>query len=356
MVALELGDGVVRVRLTAAGPRMAPRLPDVGALRRLHLVASVAQPPAAAPPAGAGDLGLPAIDLDRLTAAELVAAIDAVGIGEGWELADALRAEVRAGRGRTRGLPEELKLQGPNRSFRNLVIGRIAEDLFLLHCAEPLKRQGYEIRDYRGVYENRDFGIVRDGNELPVNVKVVGTRFVSAQKYVGLEPDDCVPVSQYKVASALHSQPDLVYVDLVEFGLRQRVDGYMETVDGDVGIVHQLLTWYGGRGVKRAQDACIETLFHHHGDQLRGLSDGPGNFRVFSARRAYAVMTDNPRRIAQLSGGGAFVGDPTIHLSAASETAPWRAIASILKRRNGLSALLSGIRRSETREQATPAI
>jgi hypothetical protein len=49
--------------------------------------------------------------------------------------------------------------------------------------------------------------------------------------YVGLEPVDCIPISAYKAIGASEKVPTLAYVDLVAFGLRERVDAFMDALD-----------------------------------------------------------------------------------------------------------------------------
>ena len=72
--------------------------------------------------------------------------------------------------------------------------------------------------------ENRDYGVQRDGLELPINVKVASTKFREAQRIVHISPDECIPISAYKAIGASEHVPDLVYVVLVDFTLREKVD------------------------------------------------------------------------------------------------------------------------------------
>lgn len=302
------------------------------------------------------------LDVRLVRASDMVAALDRMGVTDHWQVAQLLRDAVRRGRGTetVESLITSQRLESCNSNFRNLVIGRLAEDLFSKSCLEPLAKAGYEIRDYRGVYENRDFGIFKDGLELPINVKVAGTRFAQAKEQVGLEPEDCVPISCYKAVAAADPRigkvPDLVFVHLVEHGLRGRVDGYMTTLTGAEQTVWQLLTWYGGRGMKQAQDQYVDTLFASRGEEILNLSDGAANLRVISARRVLSVMDQNRGRVTQIGvKSGQFGGDPTVHVSRAEETIPWQALATLL-RTQGLREVLRGIRRNQSRRSADPSL
>jgi len=71
---------------------------------------------------------------------------------------------------------------------------------------------------------------------LPINVKVASTLFRKARTVVGLDPEDCIPISAYKAIGASERVRDLVYVDLVDFTLRQRVDAFMVRLEGSLAV------------------------------------------------------------------------------------------------------------------------
>lgn len=270
-----------------------------------------------------------------MTVAELVAVIDALGIELGWAVGD----ELRAGR----PLPE------PNKSlifgFQNMIVGTIAERAFRdehLATLEP----DFEIVDYISKGENRDFGVVREGLELPINVKVASTLFRKAKTVVGLDPEDCVPISAYKAIGASEKVPGLVYVDLVDFALREKVDDFTAALAGDIGVGYHLFSWFGGTGSKKAQDEYAKALFDQHGEALKALVPGATSFRVISAERVLAILRENPRRVPGLgvrgAGTGGFNAEVNVHVSVEHEMVPWERVADRL-RSEGIQAILDDI-------------
>ena len=293
----------------------------------------------------------------KLSAHALVAALDELGIDNGWVVAAELRAAA-AHRGR-RDAIDGHQLQVYNHSFRNLVIGRIAEQLFIDSALTPLAKAGFTINDYRGVYENRDFGIEKDGVELPINVKVAGTRFDQA-RLVGLDPDDCIAIN---AKSAIHAAdpkqgkaPDLILVHLAEFGVRERVDAYMASLTGPEAMVWDLMSWHNGAGLKHAQDQFIDALFARHGTDLLALSDGPRNFRAISAQRVLSVLHHNTERVTQLGARGKYNGESIVHVSKTTEMTPWSALELIVRRKTGIAQVLDGIRHRSSEVVASPSI
>jgi hypothetical protein len=73
----------------------------------------------------------------------------------------------------------------------NLIVGTIAERVFREDHLAALEPDGFEVIDHHEAGENRDYGLERDGLELPVNVKVASTLFRKAKSVVGLEPENC---------------------------------------------------------------------------------------------------------------------------------------------------------------------
>jgi hypothetical protein len=290
--------------------------------------------------------GQPAIDV-----AAAVAALDAMEIGSGWEVARELRAAHKKGV-RSLELSQQYR-HDYNRSFRNLIVGRIGEDLFVEHCLKPLQRHGFTIVDERDDHSKRDFVLEQtvtgaDGEpstlRLPINVKVVATRFAQAKRFVGLEPDDCVPLKMVSVMSAVQNEPNLVFVHLIEHTLRQRVDAYMSRLSGHEALAWQLLSAYGGKGVEAAQDEYVKTLFSKespHAANLLALSAGAKGFQVISAQDALWVHNTIPKRTPQSFGHGVG-GTPMVHVSVELEMLPWKDLATQL-RRVGVAGVVKSI-------------
>src|SRR6202034_2241795 len=153
-----------------------------------------------------------------LSASDLSQALDSLGIEPGWAYGD----EIRSAPAGARFLPEPARFR--SQGFQNLVVGTTAERVFWEDHLPLLEPDGFVALDYHERGENRDYGLQRDGLELPINVKTASTLFRKARETVGLDPDDCIPISAYKAIGASERVPTLVYVDLVDFTLRERVD------------------------------------------------------------------------------------------------------------------------------------
>lgn len=271
-------------------------------------------------------------DLLQLSAGRLRDTLDKIGIQAGWEVGDLIRQDATIA-------PELPCLENPrdrrNAAFENLVVGTLAERVFRDQHLAALEPHGFEVVDYHESGENRDFGVQRNGRELPINVKVASTMFREARRVVDLDPEDCIPLGAYKAIGASERVPALVYVYLVDFTLRERVDNFMEGLGDDLAVGRDLLSWFGGRGMKRAQDQYIAALFDRHGSDLRALSPGGTSFRVISAQRALAIMRTHPRRVPGLgvkaAGTGVIRGEVNIHVSVDQETRPWDEVADLLQ-------------------------
>lgn len=290
-----------------------------------------------------------AIDALGLPRAKIVEALDELGIPTGWEIGTQLRLGVELA-----GLDRKATQVA---GFRNQVVGRIAERVFRDQHLAILEPE-FEIIDYHAAGEHRDYGVNRDGHELPINVKTASTLFRNAKNF-GLDPEDCIPISSYKALGAVRRVPDLVYVDLVDFTLRERADRVIEGLTGSYAILWDLFSWYGGKGAKAAQDAYVDRLFDHHGSELDALAPGVTQFRVISAQRVLAILRDIPTRVPGLgvkaAGTGSFVAEVNVHVSVGSETVPWDDVADLI-RDEGIQAALDLIRATEEREIPSPLL
>jgi hypothetical protein len=294
----------------------------------------------------------PAVNLEevrQLPARDLEAALDHLGIEFGWEHGDHIR---QASLHRPRGpcLPEPAKSRVE--AFRNLVVGTIAERAFWSQHLAVLPK-AFAIVDLHERGEGRDFAVRQGTLELPINVKVASTQFREARRIVHLDPDDCIPIGAYKAIGASERIPDLVYVFLVDFTLRAKVDDFMDQLTGPVAIGWHLLSWYMGKGVRKAQDRFIEALFAENAAALMELVPGVTSYHVISAQRALAIMHKLPRRVPGLgvkaAGRGVIRAEVNIHVSVGDETRPWSNIVAQLSR-DGIQTVLDQIR------QTTPSV
>lgn len=295
------------------------------------------------------------MDVLELQAGSICDALDEFAIDGGWEIGAFIRVLAPASTGLT-GIP---RCKKPNAAFRNLVVGTIAEGLFRATQLVPLEPYGFKIKDYRAAGENRDFGLEKDGLELPINVKTASTIFRNAKTTVRLDPEDCIPVSAYKALGAVDHVPDLVYADLVDFNLRQKVDKFIESLTGAACVLWDLFSWYGGKGAKKAQDVYITRLFETHREQLEELVDPAGKFRTISAKRVIAIMREYPRRVPGLgikaAGTGSFNAEVNVHVSVKDETVAWEDVAEMLKTR-GIQHVLDLIRKTATETVPSPKL
>jgi hypothetical protein len=293
-------------------------------------------------------------ELRELKAGDLADAVRYLGI-EDWSLAAGiLRAADRA--------PEEPCLPEPKPEgavFMNMFAGTIAERIFREDHLEPMEGLGFSVKDYVEQGDNRDYGLLRDGHELPINVKVAATLYREALSHVGLQPQDCIPISVYKALGASEMVPDLVYVDLVDFELGVKVRAFLDALDGPFAIGRLLLSHYGGAGIRRAQNRYIEQLFNQHGTAMRVLARKEGqDFRVISAQRVLSIMRDNPRRVPGLGVKGVgrtWRGEVNVHISVKDETLSWTEVADTCVN-EGINEVLAAIGRTEKREAPAPKI
>jgi len=290
----------------------------------------------------------------QLSAGHLRDTLEKLGIQPGWEVGDHIHQDAVIA-------PDLPCLENPrdrrNAAFENLVVGTLAERVFRDQHLAALEPGGFEVADYHESGENRDFGVQKEGLELPINVKVASTMFREARRVVELDPEDCIPLGAYKAIGASERVPAMVYVFLVDFKLRERVDSFMEGLDEDLAIGWDLLSWFGGRGMKRAQDQYITALFDRHGPDLRALTPGVTSFRVISAQRALAIMRKHPRRVPGLgvkaAGTGVIRGEVNIHVSVDQETRSWDEIADLLGR-HGVQHVLDQVTRTVRAEIPEP--
>jgi hypothetical protein len=295
-------------------------------------------------------------DVQALPAKELASALDDLGMGPGWIIGDAIRMAATLDPTKPCLSPAE---GGRSQAFQNLVVGTIAERVFRERYLAPLEAKGFTVVDYHEKGENRDYALQRDGGELPINVKVASTKFREAKAVVGLDPDDCIPISAYKAIGASERVPELVYVDLVDFTLREKVDAFIDALQGPLAIGWHLLSWYRGKGAIQAQDRFLNTLFNRHAPELLALAPGASAYRVISAQKVLTIMRRNPHRVPGLgvkgAGTGVIVGEVNVHMSVRDETRAWDDVAKELLS-TGIGPVLKQIRRTVAIEVPDPAL
>ena len=85
--------------------------------------------------------------------------------------------------------------------FSNLLVSRLAEDLFGEMVGYVLKKMGLELKDVRDEYSEADFVALDKFNKMAlfVNVKIHSSLFRQSEQFVGLKPEDTFPLAVYKI-------------------------------------------------------------------------------------------------------------------------------------------------------------
>lgn len=109
--------------------------------------------------------------------------------------------------------------------FANLVSGRFTELVF-----ERTFRSALESLELRLIEETVGHTYVdyriegSHGFALAVNLKNAGVQYREAARWVGLDPEDTLPIATYKIfGSEVAATPPLVYIYLVDWTLLERL-------------------------------------------------------------------------------------------------------------------------------------
>ena len=216
-----------------------------------------------------------------------------------------------------------------NNRFANLVSGRFTELLFHQTYAAAVAAKGLSLTETTGEHDWLDYLLVQPGEgfALGINVKNAGVQFDGAQSWVGLAPDDTLPIATYKIfgSTAKEGHIPLVYVYLVDWTLLPRLRAaYWDSLNDAERAVFQLMTSFKGLP-RKLEDRLIEctvaerlpTLWSGVGydeDSLPGLP-----FRAISGRRCQRIFYVNHGRAPYV-----YVRkmntDPNVHISVTDET------------------------------------
>lgn len=190
-----------------------------------------------------------------------------------------------------------------------------------------------------------DFAVVQQSNRLPINVKNAGTRFEEALKFVGLEPDDCVPIPAYKAHGALEKEPNLLYAVSVDYKLVKRLERSLTNLfSPEEAIVWRLLNKHSGPLFTDAEDRFIFSTTRKYWRKLKPIA-GNSPFNVISARKAIRILHKNPQRtpgIGQKAWGTAARGEINVHVSIKNDMTPWEDVYNTIMR-SGIPGITAGI-------------
>jgi hypothetical protein len=236
---------------------------------------------------------------------------------------------------------------------------RFSDLLKVLVEKARLAGRALAIEDKRADHSFVDFTIHESAQRLPINIKNAGTLFRRSAEFVGLAPEDCIPIPAYKAFGALEKkEPNLVYVICVDHELVGVVrEAIPSTFDANEKLVWALLESYVGHHVKKAEDTFVLGMVRKYWPLLASkIASKP--FRLISARRAIKILQSLPKRTPGLGvpawGTGASA-EVNVHVSIAAETTSWEAVEQMIIT-SGTSRVLAAIDRRVTEEVPDPEI
>ncbi len=243
-----------------------------------------------------------------------------------------------------------------NNRFANLVSGRYSEILFAKAYSSLLEAQGLSLVPKHDQRDWHDYWIDGDeGNfQLAINIKNAGVQFRLARNFVGMDPDDTLPIATYKIfgSSGDETQLPLVYVYLVDWALLPKLrSAYWKLLNQAERRLFQLMARYKGMP-RDLEDGFIEATV---ADRVQQLSAGVGYevgaladlpFRAISGARCKSIFYKDHGRSPYV-----FLQrmntDPNVHVSVKSETIHFnKFIEAWLSTRQQRGDLLDGLRRT----------
>lgn len=204
----------------------------------------------------------------------------------------------------------------------------------------------------------RDFTVFEEGNELPINIKNAGTPFRNAQRLVGLEPEDCIPIPAYKANLAVQSCPNLLYAVSADYKLVERLQTALPTLlTNDEVQVWDLLNKFSGALVRAGEDDFVFATVRKYWTTIKATAaDNP--FRVISARKALKILHTNSKRtpgIGQRAWGTGASAEVNVHVSIAEDMTEWSVVRGRILN-SGVSNVVSAVNRKRVEEVYDPEI
>lgn len=214
--------------------------------------------------------------------------------------------------------------------FTNLVSGRFTELLFERAFRPRLEGLGLELFEETAQRNFLDYRVTdRKGFELAINLKNAGVQYRDSRKWVGLEPEDTLPIATYKIfGSETAGVPPLIYVYLVDWTLLERLRlAYWNASSEAERKALRLLA--STRGIPRdVEDAFIEfTVEARLGHLVQAVGYEPDDladlpFRAISAGKCRRLFYDQHERSPYVY-RQRMNTDPNVHISVESETLPF---------------------------------
>jgi len=195
---------------------------------------------------------------------------------------------------------EKQRAQRSYQVFTNLLVARLAEDLFAELISRRLKPLGISAVDRREEYTETDYAIVDYSNKdlLLINVKVHSSKFEQAKRFVGLDPDDTFPLAVYKILMGFkyERQTSLPFVFIVSlrWGLVDEVMRLLSPQDSQlIDLIFQTRT----PGRRKAEDRLVSSIVEKlrissNWSKLLRMLEDEGTHRVISAKKALDLFLD----------------------------------------------------------------
>lgn len=196
---------------------------------------------------------------------------------------------------------EEALTRRSSQIFSNLLVARLAEDLFDALTGSALHSIGMRIEDRRAEYSETDFGVVDTASKKDaclINVKVHSSQFEGAERFVGLAPTDTFALALYKILMGFKYQKEKGIPFFFVVSIRwEIVEEVMRLIRReDQRLVH-LIFQTRARGKKRAEDALVDDFvvgFRKRSEWNTLLQDlkNTGTHVVLSAQRAMNLFLE----------------------------------------------------------------
>ncbi len=249
--------------------------------------------------------------------------------------------------------------------FANLVSGRFTELVFQRAFGHVLIELGLTFQEETVLRNFVDYRVSEPAEpfEIALNLKNAGVQYRDSQRWVGLSPEDTLPIATYKIFGSETAQvPPLIYVYLVDWTLLDRLrTGYWQILSGPERETFALLT--SAKEMPRdIEDSFIEgtvgdrldKLMAHVGYGEKDLSLLP--FRAISAGRCRQLFYDRHERSPYVY-RQRMNTDPNVHISVKEETMAFSDFVELyLSTRDGRRNLLAELRRTTQVNIPSPGV
>ncbi len=236
--------------------------------------------------------------------------------------------------------------------FTNLVSGRFTELLFERSFRPKLESLRLQLHEETGQRNYLDYRISADPDfEIGINLKNAGVQYRESAKWVGLHPEDTLPIATYKIfGSEVARIPPLIYVFLVDWTLLERLRAiyWTKLLNDQERAVFRFIA--RARAIPRnVEDAFIDGTAGRGLARLTRLlgyaslepSELP--FRAISAGKCRRIFYDHHDRSPYVY-RRRMNTDPNVHISVSEETLSFavfvdKYLASAKSRRDLLTEL-----------------